>query len=130
MNEDHIEGAVKNGRGKAESLAGGALGDGDLEARGDAHQVEGRLQDAVGAVHEAIDKVAGRAKAAASQVNSQASDAYDRVSRRAQDVAAKVDPFVEQQPYAALGVAAAAGLLAGLLLASRGPKVIYVKSRS
>jgi ElaB/YqjD/DUF883 family membrane-anchored ribosome-binding protein len=130
MNEDNIEGAVKNGAGKVESFAGDALGDPELKLKGETLKAEGRLQDAVGTVHEAIDKVAGRAKAAAETVNTRATDVYDKVSRKAQDVAARVDPFVEQQPYAALGVAAAAGLLAGLLLASRGPKVIYVKSRS
>jgi ElaB/YqjD/DUF883 family membrane-anchored ribosome-binding protein len=130
MNQDTFEGQVKNGVGKAESLAGGVLGDPGLEGRGEALKAEGRLQDAVGTVHETIDKFAGRAKAAASNVNSQASEVYEKVTKTAKDVAARVDPFVEQQPYAALGLAVATGLLAGLLLASRGPRVIYVKSRA
>jgi ElaB/YqjD/DUF883 family membrane-anchored ribosome-binding protein len=130
MNQDTVEGQIKNGVGNAESLAGGVLGDASLEGRGEALKAEGRLQDAVGTVHETIDRFAGRAKAAASNVNSQASEVYEKVTKTAKDVAGRVDPFVEQQPYAALGLAAATGLLVGLLLASRGPRVIYVKSRS
>lgn len=129
MNEDQIEGAVKNGTGKMESFAGNLTGDDKLKAKGEGRQIEGRIQDAVGSVHETIDKVASQAKAAASTVNSQASEVYGRVSETAQTVAAKVNPFIEEQTYAALGIAAAAGLLAGLLIASRGPKVIYLKSR-
>jgi ElaB/YqjD/DUF883 family membrane-anchored ribosome-binding protein len=130
MDKDMIEGQVKNGAGVAESLAGEALGDADLQGRGDALRVEGRLQDAVGAVHEAVDKAAGRVKVAASAIHKEASEVYGRVTRTAEDVAARVDPFVAQQPYAALGLAVASGFLAGLLLASRGPRVIYVKSRA
>jgi ElaB/YqjD/DUF883 family membrane-anchored ribosome-binding protein len=42
-------------------------------------------------------------------------------------VKAQVDPFVRELAHAASGFGTAVGLLAGLLLAGRGPKVIYVK---
>jgi ElaB/YqjD/DUF883 family membrane-anchored ribosome-binding protein len=130
MNDETIQGAFNSGAGKAESFAGNVLGDDSLKAEGEARQFKGRAQDAVGSVHEAIDKVAGSAKAAASTVNARASDAYDKVSRTAEDLVSQVNPLVEEQPYLAVALAAAAGLLAGLLIAARGPRVIYVKSRA
>ena len=69
-----------------------------------------------------------RASALAADLNSRASAAYDRACAKARDMKEQVDPLVHERPYAAIAVAASAGLLLGLLL-GRGPKVIYVKPR-
>ncbi len=129
MNENTIKGDVHTGLGKVEGAAGGALGDREMQAKGGAKQVEGRTQDAVGSAQQAVGKVADQARDAASRVADQAKDAYGRASDQAQAVRDAVDPFVKEQPYAALAIAAAGGLLVGLLLAGRGPKVVYVRPR-
>ena len=43
--------------------------------------------------------------------------------------AREVTQTIEERSYLAVAVAAAIGLLAGLLIAGRGPRVIYVKPR-
>ena len=127
MNENNVEGGLKTGLGKLEGAAGNALGDSEMQAKGGAKQVEGRTQDAVGSAQEAVGQVADQAKEAVSKVAGQAKEAYGRVSDQARAVSDVVDPFVKEQPYAALGIAAAAGLLVGLLFAGRGPRIVYVK---
>ena len=129
MNENTLEGGAKAGLGELESKAGAALDDGGLRAGGAKAQVQGEVRKAVGSAQEAIAPVADQARALAGRVGEQAKDVYGQAQDRAQAVADRVDPFVKEQPYAALGIAAAAGLLMGLLLASRGPKVVYVKPR-
>jgi ElaB/YqjD/DUF883 family membrane-anchored ribosome-binding protein len=127
MNQDNLEGSAKAGFGKLESVAGDALGDGHMQAKGDARQFEGKAQDLMGSAQDTVGQVADQAKAAVSKVTDQAKDVYARASDTAQSVRSQVEPFVEDRPYAALGVAAAVGLLVGLLLASRGPKIVYVR---
>ena len=129
MNENTIQGDVKTGLGKAEGAAGDVLGDREMQAKGDARQVEGRAQDAIGSAQQAIGQVADQARDAASRVADQAQDAYGRVTDQVQTVKNTVDPFVREQPYAALAIAAVAGLLTGLLFAGRGSKVVYVRPR-
>ena len=129
MNENTIEGEVKTGLGKVEGAAGDVLGDRDLKAKGGATQVEGRGQDAVGWAQEAIGEAADHARVAAGRVADQAKNAYGRVTDQVQSARDVIDPFVDERPYAALAIAAAGGLLLGLLLAGRGPKVVYVRPR-
>lgn len=69
-----------------------------------------------------------QASAAASELNSRAAAAYERARASARNVQQRVDPLVHERPYAAIGIAACAGLFLGLLL-GRGPKVIYLRSR-
>lgn len=123
MSENHLEGAARTGAGKLESLAGEALGDSRLEADGDRLQFEGRVLGAAGAVREGVGQAADQAKEALAK----AKEAYARVSGAAQDAVDKVDPFVREQPFTALCLAAAAGLLVGLLMAGRGSKIVYLK---
>ena len=129
MNEDTIEGAVKSGAGKVEAKVGNVLDDPKMEASGDSRQIEGKVQDVIGTVQDAISQAADRVAATASTVGDQARTAYSEVTVRVQKVVDEVDPFVKDRPYAAVGFAAAAGLLFGLLFAGRGPKVIYVRPR-
>ena len=130
MNENTTEGGVKAGLGKIEDRLGHAVGSDDLQAKGASTQVEGQAQKTIGSAQEAVSQVAEGAKAAVSKASEQARDLYGRAQDKVQGVTDTVDPFVRERPYASLGIAAAAGLVVGLLLAGRGPSVVYVKPRS
>lgn len=93
-----------------------------------------RAQDAVA---EAADKVADKVVEASAKANviadtlgERATDAYGKAVSTARQLDATIEPFVQERPYAALGIAAGLGIVAGLLLAGRGPKVIYVRPRA
>jgi uncharacterized protein YjbJ (UPF0337 family) len=51
---DRIEGAVKNLGGKAKEAVGKLTGDEKLKAEGRADQIEGKVQNAVGGVKDAL----------------------------------------------------------------------------
>jgi ElaB/YqjD/DUF883 family membrane-anchored ribosome-binding protein len=138
MNETKTRGAIKSAAGKIESYSGEALDDREVRSRGEAMQVEGKAMSAAGSAQQALGQAAERAKATAARVSdqaraaagkasAQAKDAYGRASDKAQKMADKVDPFVREKPYAAVGVAAVAGLVGGLLVA--GASVKAAKSR-
>jgi ElaB/YqjD/DUF883 family membrane-anchored ribosome-binding protein len=76
-----------------------------------------------------IGEAAGYVSEAASRASGQVKDLYGEVSDRARRVAQTVDPYVKGKPYATMGLVAVAGLLAGLIMAGRGPKVIYVEPK-
>lgn len=122
MNENQSDGAAKVALGEFESAVGEAVGDDRMQASGIVRQVSGHAQEAVGTVQDVLGKVAGQAKAAAST----ASEAYGRVSDTARDISRRV----EEQPFLSLAFAAGVGLLVGLLIAGRGPKIVYVKPRA
>jgi len=48
MNKDQVKGSAKRVKGKVQEIAGKALGNKNLEARGDANQAVGRTQRAYG----------------------------------------------------------------------------------
>lgn len=121
MTDNKTEGAAKVALGKFESAAGEVLGDAELQVRGGVRQAGGHVQEAAGSVQETLGQVADQARAAVSK----ASDVYGRASEGAHDAA----QWVEEQPFVAMGLAAAVGLLAGLLIAERRPRIIYVKPR-
>ncbi|MGI9169415.1 MAG: CsbD family protein [Caulobacteraceae bacterium] len=121
MNENRIEGAEKVALGKFESAAGEALGDSTMEARGGVRELAGHIQEAAGSVQDVLGRVASGTVTAVSK----ATETYGRVAGAAQDISRRV----EEEPYLAVGVAAVIGLLLGLLLWGRGPKIIYVKPR-
>jgi uncharacterized protein YjbJ (UPF0337 family) len=56
MNEDRIDGALKNTGGKIKEGVGKLVGDAKLETEGKADQVSGKIQNAVGGLKDAIDK--------------------------------------------------------------------------
>lgn len=56
MNKDRIEGAAKQAKGAVEEAAGKVLGDAKLEAQGKADKIEGKIQNAVGSLKDAIKK--------------------------------------------------------------------------
>ena len=109
MSDDQIEAATKQGVGKVEGAAGGLVGDDKLKAKGEANQVSGTIQDAVGKAKDL------------------AQDSYGKVKDAVQGGAGQVHGFVQDKPYAALGCAAVGGLILGLLL-RRGHKIIYARA--
>ena len=130
MNENTIGGGVKSAVGTAQSKVGAMLGDPSVEAKGDAHKAEGKTQDLIGTVQDAVSQAAEKVSTTAAKVGDQARDVYGQATDRVQKVAEHVDPFVQEQPYVALGLAAAVGLLLGLLIAGRGPKIVYIRPPS
>jgi uncharacterized protein YjbJ (UPF0337 family) len=98
MNEDMAKGFAQNGAGRAEALAGEALGDIKMQLRGKADEVAGKAR-----------KVYGQAK----------DDAAERIDQ--------LNGFVKHQPYAAIGIAAFMGFILGHLISSGGSKVIYLR---
>ena len=113
--------------GSMEQPVAGARNLEDLPAAGAASQSGGRAKRTVSKLKDKAAEVGQQVSAAAATATDRAMDAYAGAAERFDRVAGRVDPFVREKPYAALGLAAAAGLLAGLFLAGRGPKVIYLK---
>jgi ElaB/YqjD/DUF883 family membrane-anchored ribosome-binding protein len=127
MEPESIEGKVKNGVGKVEQAAGEVLGDPGMELRGEARQFEGSAEDAVGKAKEVIGKTVQRAREAVSEATDQAAETYQTLRKRAESVATTVDPFVKEQPYIAVMLAAIAGLILGAMFAGGGARVIVIK---
>ena len=98
MSEDRFEGAAKKTFGKAEGAVGGVFGSTDLEAKGQANEIVGNVQEFFG---KAVDTV---------------KDATDQL-----------ETLVDEEPYKAIGLAVAAGVVLGFLLGRGGRKVVYVK---
>jgi ElaB/YqjD/DUF883 family membrane-anchored ribosome-binding protein len=138
VNENQFEGDMEVRVGAVEKLAGEAIDNPELEARGAGRRIEGKIKRGAGQLEELIgqaantasatvSKLSDRAATAAVSLSGQAKDAYEKASLKARKTAETVEPFVHQRPYAALGIAAVAGVVFGVLLAGRGPKVIYVR---
>ncbi|MEJ0066514.1 MAG: hypothetical protein WDM85_14800 [Caulobacteraceae bacterium] len=127
MNTESIEGKVNNGIGKLEAEAGEVLGDPGMQLSGEARQFEGAAEDAVGKAKEALGKTAKAAREAVAGAADQAAETYQAVRKRAESVVDTVDPFVKEQPYIAVALAAVVGLIVGALFAGGGAKVIYIK---
>lgn len=75
------------------------------------------------------DHLARKVSDAAMKASSQAKELYGEVTGKARKVVQQVDPYVKGKPYATMGMVAVAGLLLGLIMAGRGPKVIYVEPK-
>jgi ElaB/YqjD/DUF883 family membrane-anchored ribosome-binding protein len=127
MNPESIEGKVNNGIGKVEAEAGEVLGDPGMQLSGEARQFEGAAEDAVGRAKEAIGKTAKMAREAVANATDHASETYQTLRKRAESVAVTVDPFVKEQPYIAVMLAAVAGLIVGAMFAGGGARVIVIK---
>jgi uncharacterized protein YjbJ (UPF0337 family) len=54
MNKDRIAGAAKQMKGAVESAVGVATGDAKLKADGQAHKLEGKVQNAFGGLKDAL----------------------------------------------------------------------------
>jgi uncharacterized protein YjbJ (UPF0337 family) len=54
MENDRVEGSIKQGTGKVKEAAGKALGDEKLKGEGKADQVEGKVQNVVGGIKDKL----------------------------------------------------------------------------
>jgi uncharacterized protein YjbJ (UPF0337 family) len=54
MNNDRIEGSVKQAAGTLKAVAGKVLGDAKLESDGKAEKIEGVIQNAVGGIKDTV----------------------------------------------------------------------------
>ena len=54
MDKDRVIGSAKVGKGKLKEAVGKAVGDAKLEAKGKADKVEGKVQNAVGGLKDAL----------------------------------------------------------------------------
>jgi uncharacterized protein YjbJ (UPF0337 family) len=54
MNEDRIKGSLKEAKGNIKEAAGKATGDEKLKREGQADQVEGKIQNTVGGIKDAL----------------------------------------------------------------------------
>ena len=87
MTDTSIKGSAKKVGGRLEAAAGGLAGDAQTE-------LSGRIRELTGAAEKSFGDVVDVAE----------------------DTAAKVRDFVEQEPWKAVAVAGAVGLLVGLLV--------------
>lgn len=97
MNEDRIEGTVKNAGGKLQEGLGRATG--DLKS-----QVEGTVKQAVGSAQELYG-----------QARDTAGDAAAVVRQKAGSLEETIRESVETRPYAAVAIALAIGWFVGRL---------------
>ncbi|MGI8840976.1 MAG: hypothetical protein ACR2F8_09405 [Caulobacteraceae bacterium] len=79
-------------------------------------KAQGAADKARGAFNGRVDDVRETIRNTAEQAKGAAQDLYGRAAGRAQDVAGNVDAMIGEQPYAALAVAAVAGVAVGLIL--------------
>jgi uncharacterized protein YjbJ (UPF0337 family) len=54
MNEDRIEGAAKQAKGSVKEAVGKAVGDTKMQSDGKADKVEGKVQNAIGGLKDAL----------------------------------------------------------------------------
>jgi uncharacterized protein YjbJ (UPF0337 family) len=54
MNKDRIAGAAKEAKGSVKEVVGKAVGDSKLESEGKADKVEGKIQNAIGGLKDAL----------------------------------------------------------------------------
>jgi uncharacterized protein YjbJ (UPF0337 family) len=98
MNEDILEGGLRQGVGAAESAIGDAVGDAHMSLHGKVQGLAGRVQSA-----------------------------YGQAKDHAAETMSGFDAFVTERPYLSAAVAAATGLALGFLLGLGRPKVIVIR---
>jgi ElaB/YqjD/DUF883 family membrane-anchored ribosome-binding protein len=101
----------------------------DYEADQVARKVSDTALSTGATAQRKIGEAAGYVSKAASRASAQAKELYGEVAGRARRVAQTVDPYVKGKPYATMSLAVVTGLLFGLIMAGRGPKVIYVEPK-
>lgn len=62
MDKDRVEGSAKQVKGDLKDLAGGAVGDSKLQAEGQGDKAEGKVQNALGGIKDAVKDVLGKNK--------------------------------------------------------------------
>jgi uncharacterized protein YjbJ (UPF0337 family) len=97
MNRDHIEGGVRNIRGRAKTAAGAVLGRPSPQVEGAIDQVAGAAQVAYGRARDTADDLirdgrhlAHEARDRVHDVRGQAQDLYDEADRRGRKAYAEI----------------------------------------
>ena len=98
MNDDILEGGLREGLGKAERIMGDGSGDLQMSLHGRVQEMAGKVQSAYG---QAKDTAAG--------------------------TIGGVDAFVTERPYLSAAIACGVGLAFGFLLGLGRPKVIVIR---
>lgn len=80
---------------------------------------EALLQATAGQVGEKVDHARARTAESLKQARKRLEKAEKAALREARDAAASADEFVQENPWQAVGMAAGAGLLIGLLIGRR-----------
>ena len=62
MDKDRVEGSAKQLKGDLKNAAGGAVGDSKLQAEGQGDKTEGKVQNALGGVKDAVKNMLGKNK--------------------------------------------------------------------
>jgi uncharacterized protein YjbJ (UPF0337 family) len=122
MNENQIEGAAKVVGGRFQRAAGEVLEDRELQIKGGVREGIGHVQETAGAAQDFLEEATAHVKSAAATAT--------KVYGNATEFAREVGRTIEDRSYLAVATAAAIGLLVGLLIAGRGPKIIYVKPKA
>lgn len=130
MNSEGFGAKANQAIAGAEEVIGEATNDPKTKTNGQIRQAKGKAEESVENAKKALSDAADQAAAKISKAADQASALYASLIDRAQSVGETVDPFVNERPYAAVGIAAAAGLVLGALFFGRGAKVIYIRSPS
>jgi uncharacterized protein YjbJ (UPF0337 family) len=112
--DDQVAGVARQGLGRVQDGLGGLTGDGQTQAKG-------KLNEAAGAVQQVFGQIKGGAKDAFE-------DALQKTRAEVHDRLDQVEGYVQQKPLPALAIAAAAGLVIGLLLRGRS-QTIYLRER-
>lgn len=98
MNEDILEGGLRQGAGRAERAIGDASGDLGLSLHGKVQELAGKVQTAYGQAKDTAAETIGG-----------------------------VDAFVTERPYLTAAIAAGVGLFLGFAFGLGRPKVIIVR---
>jgi uncharacterized protein YjbJ (UPF0337 family) len=98
MDENILEGGLKQGVGRAEHAIGDASGDLGLSLRGRAQELAGKVQTAYGQAKDTAAETIGG-----------------------------VDAFITERPYLTAAIAAGVGLFLGFAVGLGRPKVIIVR---
>lgn len=112
MDDDRIEGAVKNVGGKVQSAAGDLMGDNKTQAEGVVNQITGQAQNAFGSVKDAARQVAGDAP-------KYLDDAIDSGQRYVRQGSQMVQDRLGSVPLTEMLLAGAAGYFLAWLIHSR-----------
>lgn len=98
MNNDGVQGELRQGLGAAQSAFGQASGDAQTDLRGKAQEFVGKVQSA-----------------------------YEEAKDHAVETIDGVDAFVSERPYLTAAIMAAAGLFIGFVMGLGRPKVIVIR---
>ena len=101
MDENQVEGVIREGVGRLQDGVGGLAGDAEIQAKGKINQAAGVAQRAYGDIKDKASALAGDAQA------------------KAQDVYGAADQFARQQPLAAVGIGVLIGFGLGMLVGAQ-----------